>query len=74
MNKLEGPIPLGPQFNTFNDDAHTGNMGLYGFPIPKSCNEDTTHRPSSPTSQQDGDEEHMKWFDWIVVLMVMELK
>ena len=55
MNKLEGPIPHGPQIG--------------GFLISKSCSEDTTHRPLSPTSQQEGDEEHMNGFEWIVVLM-----
>ena len=69
MNKLEGPIPRGPQFNTFKDDSYSGNFGLCGFPVSKSCSEDTIHQPSSPTSQQKGDEEHVSVFNWNAVLM-----
>ena len=69
INKLEGQIPRGPQFNTFKDDSYSGNLGLCGFPTSKSCSEDTTHQPSSPTSQEEGDEDHVNGFYWKFVLM-----
>ncbi|PON33232.1 LRR domain containing protein, partial [Parasponia andersonii] len=70
MNKLEGPIPRSPQFNTFRDDSYSGNLGLCGFPISKSCSDDTTYQPSSPTSQHESDEEdHVNGFDWKIALM-----
>ncbi|PON33233.1 LRR domain containing protein [Parasponia andersonii] len=52
ISKLEGPIPLGPQFNTFKEDSYGWNLGLCGFPVWKSC--------SSGGAQQecDHDKEH----------------
>ncbi|XP_062081160.1 receptor-like protein 9DC3 [Humulus lupulus] len=69
MNQLEGRIPRSRQFDTFTEDSYNGNSGLCGFPISKSCNEDMAHQPSSSTSQQEGDEEHVNGFDWKIVLM-----
>ncbi|XP_062078718.1 receptor-like protein 7 [Humulus lupulus] len=69
MNQLEGQIPRSRQFDTFTEDSYNGNSGLCGFPISKSCNEDMAHQPSSSTSQQEGDEEHVNGFDWKIVLM-----
>ncbi|XP_062078695.1 receptor like protein 22-like [Humulus lupulus] len=62
MNKLEGQIPRGPQFNTFNDDSYSGNLGLCGFPLSKTCNEGKINKTSSPEDQGNG-------VFWKVVLM-----
>ncbi|MCO5585794.1 hypothetical protein L7F22_039730 [Adiantum nelumboides] len=35
---LEGPIPQGAQFSTFNNDSFIGNPALCGPPLSKSCN------------------------------------
>ncbi|KAH1055401.1 hypothetical protein J1N35_033466 [Gossypium stocksii] len=36
-NNLVGPIPHGNQFNTFNNDSYSGNLGLCGLPLSKQC-------------------------------------
>ncbi|BBN70548.1 receptor like protein 6 [Prunus dulcis] len=61
-NQLVGPIPHGKQFDTFESDSYSGNTGLCGLPLSKTCG---PHQ-SSP---QDGDLEHENGFDWKVVLM-----
>ncbi|KAM6579419.1 hypothetical protein CsatA_003193 [Cannabis sativa] len=64
VNKWVGPIPHGPQFNTFNEDSYNENSGLCGFPlISKSCNEVKTS--SSTTFHQ----EEKGLFNWKIVLM-----
>ncbi|KAM6552654.1 hypothetical protein CsatB_013416 [Cannabis sativa] len=64
-NKLEGPIPLGNQFETFNNDSYEGNLKLCGFPLSKSCN--------TRVQQRDGDhgEEHTNHIilDWKIVML-----
>ena len=35
-NQLTGPIHSGNQFNTFNNDSYTKNLGLCGFPLSKT--------------------------------------
>ncbi|PON43274.1 LRR domain containing protein [Parasponia andersonii] len=70
LDLSEGPIPRGPQFNTFKDDSYGGNLGLCGFPISKSCNDDTVPQPSSPTSRKESDDEdRVNGIDWKVVMM-----
>nr|XP_034902901.1 receptor-like protein 9DC1 [Populus alba] len=36
-NQLEGPIPKGKQFNTFDHRSFEGNSGLRGFPMLEEC-------------------------------------
>ncbi|KAI5334050.1 PREDICTED: receptor [Prunus dulcis] len=61
-NRLVGPIPQGKQFDTFENNSYSGNVGLCGIPLAKTCG---PHQ--SPP--QDGDLEHENGFDWKVVLM-----
>ncbi|KAK9221116.1 hypothetical protein WN944_009541 [Citrus x changshan-huyou] len=62
-NQLEGPIPGGPQFNTFGNDSYSGNLGLCGFPLSKSCSIDEAPEPTTPTGFFEGDDAS-SWFDW----------
>ncbi|XP_062081178.1 receptor like protein 22-like [Humulus lupulus] len=64
VNQLEGLIPRSRQFDTFTNDSYKNNLGLCGFPISESCNENTTRQ-----FQQEDDEEHVNGFDWKIVLM-----
>ncbi|XP_040955147.1 receptor-like protein 9DC3 [Gossypium hirsutum] len=36
-NNLVGPIPHGYQFDTFDNDSYSGNLGLCGLPLSKQC-------------------------------------
>ncbi|XP_022764184.1 brassinosteroid LRR receptor kinase BRL2-like [Durio zibethinus] len=36
-NNLIGPIPHGNQFDTFDNDSYSGNLGLCGLPLSKQC-------------------------------------
>ncbi|KAL7095272.1 hypothetical protein ACP275_10G013300 [Erythranthe tilingii] len=40
FNDLFGMIPKGPQLQTFTEASYEGNVGLCGFPVNKSCNDD----------------------------------
>ncbi|KDO39826.1 hypothetical protein CISIN_1g037195mg, partial [Citrus sinensis] len=75
-NKLAGRIPTqlaslnylsvrpgGPQFNTFGNDSYSGNSGLCGFPLSKSCSTDEAPEPTTPTGFIEGDDAS-SWFDW----------
>ncbi|KAH0733756.1 hypothetical protein KY285_009463 [Solanum tuberosum] len=37
---LQGCIPQGPQFHTFESSSYEGNDGLRGFPVSRSCTDD----------------------------------
>ena len=65
-NKLEGPIPQGPQFATFEEDSFEGNSGLCGFQISKPCTEEDT-----VPKEEGANEEHANGMsiDWKVVMM-----
>ncbi|KAJ6976421.1 hypothetical protein NC653_028524 [Populus alba x Populus x berolinensis] len=67
-NRLEGPIPGGKQFNTFNADSFEGNLGLCGFPMPKECNSDEAP-PLQPSDFHDGDDSKFfeEGFGWKAV-------
>ncbi|XVE63379.1 hypothetical protein DITRI_Ditri07aG0015500 [Diplodiscus trichospermus] len=36
-NNLVGPIPHGNQFDTFDNDSYSGNLGLCGLPLSRQC-------------------------------------
>ncbi|KAL5548591.1 hypothetical protein UlMin_003822 [Ulmus minor] len=54
-NKLVGPIPRGKQFETFNNDSFIGNLGLCGYPMSKTCNNEREHQPSPKNAQNQDD-------------------
>ncbi|BFG29862.1 hypothetical protein CerSpe_161360 [Prunus speciosa] len=65
-NRLMGPIPHGKQFDTFDYDSYTRNVGLCGLPLSKTCG---AHQPPPSSFQQEDELEHGNGFDWKVVLM-----
>ncbi|PRQ32125.1 putative leucine-rich repeat domain, L domain-containing protein [Rosa chinensis] len=64
-NQLVGPIPSGNQFDTFENDSYSGNSGLCGYPLSKTCINDEAPQPPL-FDQQDGD---LNGFDWKIVWM-----
>ncbi|KAJ6881084.1 receptor like protein 6-like [Populus alba x Populus x berolinensis] len=67
-NQLEGPVPGGTQFSTFNASSFEGNWGLCGFPMPKECNSDEAP-PLQPSDFHDGDDSKFfeEGFGWKAV-------
>ena len=45
QKQLEGIIPRGRQFNTFQNDSYGGNQMLCGLLLPKSCSNDDRQPP-----------------------------
>lgn len=64
-NRLVGHIPGGTQFNTFDENSFEGNVGLCGFPLPKSCSEYTPE----PQLEARKDHEEESGFTWEVVML-----
>ena len=68
-NHHVGLIPQGKQFNTFRNASYSGNLGLCGFPLTKTCgNDEEQQPPPSPTIQED-DFWFANEFHWKVVLL-----
>ncbi|KAK8488537.1 hypothetical protein V6N11_045099 [Hibiscus sabdariffa] len=47
-NNLVGPIPHGNQFDTFDNDSYSGNLGLCGLPLSKQCVNPKEAEPPAP--------------------------
>ncbi|EOY20414.1 Receptor like protein 33 [Theobroma cacao] len=67
QNDLVGPIPHGKQFDTFENDSYSGNLGLCGFPLSKQCGND--EEPKPPVAMLNEDEGSEIAFIWKVVMM-----
>ncbi|XP_030453488.2 receptor like protein 27-like [Syzygium oleosum] len=65
-NQLTGRIPQDKQLSTFSSDSFSGNLGLCGTPLPKSCPGDAQPPPPSSLSTFDL-EVHESWFKHKVV-------
>ncbi|KAK9999560.1 hypothetical protein SO802_019163 [Lithocarpus litseifolius] len=66
-NQLTGQIPSGKQFNTFDNDSYTDNVGLCGFPLTRTCNNHETKQPPPSTLQQEDKLESKNGFGWQAV-------
>ena len=67
-NQLTGRIPLGKQFNTFDNHSYMENLGLCGFPLSRECNNETK-QPTPSTLQKEDNLEHENGFGWQAVLI-----
>ncbi|VVA26431.1 PREDICTED: receptor [Prunus dulcis] len=68
-NHLFGPIPLGKQCDTFQEDSYQGNSGLCGKTLPKKCEDsESLMRPPSSIVEEDKDSGFQIALDWYVVL------
>ena len=68
-NQLTGHIPSGKQFNTFDNDSYTENLGLCGFPLSRICNNHEAKKPPPLTLQQEDNLETENGFGWHAVSM-----
>ena len=66
-NCFYGQIPQGKQFNTFMNDSYSGNLGLCGFPMTKSCGNDEEQPLPPSLITQEGDFKFENGFPWKVV-------
>ncbi|XVE63386.1 hypothetical protein DITRI_Ditri07aG0016200 [Diplodiscus trichospermus] len=57
-NDLVGPIPHGNQFDTFDNDSYSGNLGLCGLPLSRQCG---TKPPLPMTVEHEGFEIPFIW-------------
>ncbi|GMN49682.1 hypothetical protein TIFTF001_018838 [Ficus carica] len=65
-NELTGPIPRGKQYDTFNNDSYSGNLGLCGLPLSKPCNNHEAQQDEG--NDHDGEDNH-GMIDWKAVTM-----
>ncbi|XP_050369044.1 receptor-like protein 34 [Argentina anserina] len=65
VNRLVGQIPRGNQFDTYENDSYSGNLGLCGYPLSKTCTNEKAPEPPSFDQQEDD----MNGFDWKMVWM-----
>ena len=69
QNQFVGPIPQGKQFDTFQNDSYSENLGLCGLPLSKKCSTDASPLPSPSIFQEDNDSMFASGFGWKAVLM-----
>jgi hypothetical protein len=67
QNQLTGHIPTGKQFNTFENDSYTENLGLCGYPLSRTCNNHEAKQPPLSTLQQEDNLEPNNGFGWKAV-------
>ncbi|KAL8107400.1 hypothetical protein AgCh_023970 [Apium graveolens] len=61
-----GRIPQGSQFSTFDNDIYIGNLGLYGNPLSKGCQNDTVMQ----SQYEDEDDDYLfGGFTWEAVVI-----
>ncbi|XP_030930111.1 receptor-like protein 33 [Quercus lobata] len=65
-NQLTGRIPLGKQFNTFDNDSYMENLGLCGFPLSRTCNNEMK-QPTPSNLQKEDNLEPENGFGWQAV-------
>ncbi|EOY13310.1 Uncharacterized protein TCM_031857 [Theobroma cacao] len=63
---LVGPIPPGKQFDTFENDSYSGNLGLCDLQLSKQCG---NPEPKPPVALLKEDEGSEIAFIWKVVMM-----
>ena len=51
------------------NDSYSGNLGLCGFPMTKSCGNDEEQPPPPSSITQEDDFKFANWFHWKVVLL-----
>ncbi|WMV57442.1 hypothetical protein MTR67_050827 [Solanum verrucosum] len=56
-NHLQGCIPQGHQFDTFQNNSYEGNDGLQGFPVSKGCGSNWTTETNNNSDYESDDEE-----------------
>lgn len=52
-NELVGMIPRGNQIQTFEESSFAGNKGLCGFPLNRTCKNNSADAPSEPEVEED---------------------
>ncbi|XVF18633.1 hypothetical protein REPUB_Repub11eG0039400 [Reevesia pubescens] len=52
-NDLVGPIPHGNQFDTFDNDSYSSNLGLCGLPLSKQCGNQEGPKPPAPMLEEN---------------------
>ncbi|XP_057956537.1 receptor-like protein 53 [Malania oleifera] len=69
QNQLSGSIPHGSQLDTFSNSSYSGNLGLCGFPLSKTCTNDNTTEPPSFMFQQDNNSHLISGSFWEATLI-----